>query len=458
MITNTHSPQLTQAASPEEMLLAFRTYFQVRYPYWKGQIVACFIDQIRHKPGKKCRFLYRLRLQEPERAYDQWFVGTMALGRGGGRAGKRPFTTNGHKTRPGGWLPNDHWPEMNMKLTAFPHDGRLPALKTLLDPTKVQEIAQNQAAAFGLAPNWRCETVTVHQAKYMPFKRCVLRYEFTWVSPVGTKKHHTVYSKTYKDDSSGYVYNAINLLWQAALETQGELHIPQPLCHLAEFNTVWQAAWSGNPLGQTVADGSWQAYLPAIARGLAQIHLLEMDDPDFHLKPMPSIADMLENSRGDLADIEAFFDDPQEQTLQELTQVMARLTDEADFDTATIPQTPVHGTFKMAQILVNGTEIAIVDFDSVAQGDPLYDVAEFIASIIALRSKNGLSADEVSQGVQSFIAAYAESVPWACDPSRINWYTTNFLLSKIHSMLKGIKTRDETYLQEMLEITDWRLD
>lgn len=438
-------PLLAQAANPEAMLGAFKRYFRRRYPEWADRISACLIGQIRYKPGKYCRFIYQLRLRGEQGEFDQWFVGKMYPE---GRI-PRPdelciddgASGNGH------WMPVDYWPEMGLVLSAFPFDRKLPHLSKLVDLAEVGQLAQNHPEAFGLTPDWHCKRVTVHQVNYKPRKRCVLRYDFDWRGPAGELRHPSVYSKTYSTRKSDYIYTALRSTWEGLSRRKSALLVPRPMCYFKSLNTIWQEAWNGTPLSEMIIKGDWDTHLPRIAESLAALHLGDFDC--FELRPAPSLAKILENVHGDEADIAVFFGG----TRPEIRGVVAELeAQQTRLNSVQVPSTPIHGTFKLSQILVGETGVAVVDFDGVAVGDPLYDVAEFIASILVLRAKHGLSTERVASGIGPFLRTYADQVLWACDLARIRWYTTAFLLAHIHSLLKRLKIQNEEQFMMSLEI------
>jgi thiamine kinase-like enzyme len=89
-------------------------------------------------------------------------------------------------------------------------------------------------------------------------------------------------------------------------------------------------------------------------------------------------------------------------------------------------------------MLMRGAELALVDFDAVAMGDPHYDVAEFIASLQYLELSRGLSRQRLANAAKAFYESYAALVPWTCDRGRIAWYARAFLITKMFSSIKNL--------------------
>ncbi|MEM7118040.1 MAG: aminoglycoside phosphotransferase family protein [Chloroflexota bacterium] len=422
-------PRLREAANPERMLPAFRSYFKQTYPDRSEQLTDCFIDQIRYKPGRYSRYLYRLRVDN----VDQWFIGQLPV------QGKEPSVKKRQAWDElplnGVWRALAFWDDFGMQLQTFPYDKNLTQVPALLDPKVVCSLAQAQAESFGLTDVWTCEDAVIQQVKYMPSKRCVLRYDFDWRGPAGERKQTAVYSKTYGKGDGKTVYETLHALWQ---QTADGFVIPKPIAYFDDTNTSWQAAWPGQDYTDIIRAGDWESYLPDIAKRLAALHQQQLDG--LAKNDEVSLTAVLENAHDQEEDVNDFFDAPR----PELRQIVADL--EARYPALAaqaVPQTLVHGTFKISQIMVNGDEIALVDFDSVTVGDPWYDVAEFISSLVTLEAKHDIPAAKIVAGIKTFLNTYTAEVSWPCDLERIRWYATAFIAARLHSLLKGLKIQTE---------------
>src|SRR5262249_47604051 len=117
-----------------------------------------------------------------------------------------------------------------------------------------------------------------------------------------------------------------------------------------------------------------------------------------------------------------------------------------------LPRSLIHGTFKIAQLLVRDGKLGLVDFDSVAHGDPLYDVAEFVASYLYLTATHDLSTVAAARGIDRFLARYEEHTPWPCERERIMWYVTAFLLGKLNASLKSLEWSGDDEVEPALTL------
>jgi thiamine kinase-like enzyme len=105
----------------------------------------------------------------------------------------------------------------------------------------------------------------------------------------------------------------------------------------------------------------------------------------------------------------------------------------------TVPCVPIHGACRVEQMLVRDTELALVDFDAVADGDPYYDVAEFIASLQYLEISRGFARARLDRAAELFYDHYCELVPgFQRDDRRVAWYARAFLITKMLSSIKNL--------------------
>ncbi len=451
---------IARAIDPEAMATAFGDFFAREYQGLGLRVRRCEISRVYHKPGRECTVTYRLRGRDREgREFDNWFVGRISeTGEAREpRSGARPAGDTGC----GFWKPVSHWPELRMQLSAFPYDARLSGLGQLLSPDFIMRQIGQHLPRFGLSEPWRCEGVECQRIKYRAGKRCVLRYEARMVDGRGGNRLVVFYGKTYDDDKSRYVFEMLQQICRSAPCRNGLLQIPEPILHLDGANTLWQRAWEGKRLVAAGREAGWEnlpssGWLPGIAAMLAALQQIELGDAP--LKSLPASAALLESALEDVADILAFAPE-RRAVLARSIEVLERSAPGPGRD---LPRSTVHGTFKIAQILCRDSELALVDFDSIARGDPLHDVAEFLASVAFLRVSDAVPAEPLARSAEIFLTCYEAQVPWACDRQRVAWYAVVLLLGKIHSALK--KHRSEAgrldaalrVLQEWLDRAEHR--
>ncbi len=427
-------PRLQQAADPKIMAAAFEALFRGQYPGRGLKVNDCQISRFQHKPGKECNITYRLSGHDRNRrSYEQWIFAKMSANGGP----PMPAPNDQPLQWPGCdfWKPVSAWQEMNMMLHAFPYDVKMPYLGRLLEPEFVKQEIEARLASFGLSSAWTCREVTCHKIKYMPTRRCVLRYDLVAADAANHQQHLVFYSKTYNSANSRYVYDVLRAICMSPACSSGMLNIPAPIANLDGSNTLWQHAWEGTKFGSVMRERGWvnlpqSGFMPKIATMLAALHQIEI--PHLHLAGGPMPAKAIENAHGDAEDIAEFLPE-QHAVLAAAAQTLADLTPEVAVDST---RATIHGSFKVAQLLCREQDLALVDFDSISRGDPLYDVAEFFASILYLIVSDGIPAAAMIASVESFWSEYQKQVSWRCDRRRLAWYLVAFILGKMHSSLK----------------------
>jgi hypothetical protein len=454
-------PHLQKALDPQAMAPAFEEFFRAEYPNRELKVDELQIGRVYYKPDKNCGIIYRLSYRDQEnRPLELMFYGKMPAN---GKANAKP-----EREQPtqwpgcGFWKPVSFWPEMDMVLHTFPYDPELPYLGQLLEIDFVKQQVEENLDGFGLPSGWKCLEITPFLGKYRPNKRCILRYQLVMADAAGNRRQFVFYSKTYDSPQSRYVYGIVRKLYASPACASGQLNIPRPLAHLDSANTLWLLAWEGRNFNATMQQQGWEhlpqsGFMPKIAGMLAALHQIDMTE--LQLVPGPSPASVLENMRGDIDDIARFLPE-QRPVLDELIRI---LEDAAGGLEADAPQATIHGTFKVAQILCRDdpdgrSQLALVDFDSVACGDPLYDVAEFIASLLYLRMTDRIPAASIMESVEIFLTSYQKQVPWVCDRRRLAWYVIAFLLGKMHSSLKRLEVTAGENLDEAFALVHEWLD
>ncbi|MFQ5627332.1 MAG: phosphotransferase family protein [bacterium] len=429
-------PQLAKALNAAMMEPILENFLKEEYPDRNLHFKRFQIGRVFHRPGKDCRILYRMFCKNGDGKYKKLLLSGIISAR------KNGYHKSQQEVRDswpgcGAWKPVSFLPDLALKLYTFPYDPKLPYLGRLLEPETVSQfVEQHQEKGFGLSKEWKFVKVKPQIRKYRPYKRCLLRYRAIFENSRGEQQNIFFYGKTYNTDQSRYVFEALSRIGNNPANKNGVLNIPRVIAHIDNANTIWQLEWRGINFSRTIEKNfGWErlhesGYLPKIAAMIAALHCVEIPDEYLDSGPRPQV--ILENSNSHIIDILEFLPG-KEKLLKHLAGKYANL---APADDVSIPKTTIHGTFKLAQILCRDGQLALVDFDSIAHGDPLYDIAEFASSLIFLSVSDGISKTSTSRSLEIFLSEYENRVQWACDRKRLAWYIVAFLLGKIHATLK----------------------
>ncbi len=422
---------------------AMSTHFEAHFRNAAGMAVEkCAIEKVYYRPGRRCNVLYRLTFRHGTNGQaEQWFFGSVfPSGSANNRFQDAVAKLNGASklndfARPPVSLHDD----LDMVLWTFPNDANMPGLALMLDADFVKNEIENSLAEFGYSPAWRVENLSFDRVKYMPGKRCVLRFQVTLVGSGGDSRTARFYSKTYHDAKSRYHFESLQKAYQHLTTSSARVRIPRPIRHLAVANTIWQEEWPGQPLLDEIENFEWKYLFQRIAAAVADVHKSNMR----HLRRGPDLDEALKTALDDGAELVDL--------VPELRPSLLPLFDclvnvKKSFAHETLPSAPIHGAIRLEQMLTCEDEIALVDFDALALGDPLFDVAELIASLQFLELRDGVSRSRLEAATIWFLESYAAQVPWSCDRRRLAWYAMAFLISK---MFLAVKNLDRQAFQKL---------
>ena len=441
-------PHLGLATNPVAMAQVFAENFRPLLAESGWDVEKCAIEWLQHRRGGRCRLLYRLTLRDlAGRKTDQWFFGKLL------REGKaRPMYEEALRSailQNGFWPPVNFWPELEMVVWTFPNDPDMPHLVRAVNTNLIRAQLNANLPAWGLSERWRCEQVEFERVKYMPGKRCVLRYNARLADPSGENRRLEFFSKTYSDGKSRLHHQVLQNIYDRLGRV---LNVPRPLKYVEDANTFWQEPWDGRPLIDSLDDWNWEELFPRLAETLAVLHKSRGDG----FPPSNTLERAYEAAREDAQTLEWLLPEYGSRFREALAALAAA---KKILAAQPVPPAPIHGTMRIEQFLVRDREIALVDFDAAALGDPLYDLAEFVSSLQYLAFSRGLAADRLTKAAEFFQTQYAKQVPWPCEARRVAWYVVVSLLNKMHETVRSLDSDVVRQLDGILQIMDrWSAD
>ena len=301
-----------------------------------------------------------------------------------------------------------HLPDLDMIIWAFPNDPQLEHLPELMDLKKVQTYLSDQNGwGLDFHSDKQVRVLSATMVRYKPELRCTIRYELEWDTPL-TPKPFAIYAKTFSNEHCQVIYERAKYFAQQSVNGSGEFLVAKPLGLQETMNTIWQDAVSGRSLLEIINQSNYHDLLTAVAKGLAQFHKSHLS-----ISRTMSHKDRLAEARKRLAKIYQSFPERQDSLKSFLAELEERTT---EFSSS--PETVIHGDFHIEQLLLSDGKLVLFDFDDLALGDPLQDVADFMAQLHFYEYEASF-ANHMSM---DFWHAYADHVAWDVSPERLDWH------------------------------------
>ncbi|MEY2477760.1 MAG: hypothetical protein QOG87_3075 [Actinomycetota bacterium] len=274
----------------------------------------------------------------------------------------------------------------NLVVHRFPIDPELPTLADAADPAVVSHVLGSTLEGLQGA-----DVVLGHYGRR---ERCVLRYD-------QNPGNAAMYGKVWTDDRGALVSDTIDAL----AGRLGPAAVPRLLAYVPGLRLALLEALAG---------------VPALAAGLSGTG----PDPRRLVGDAAAVAAALHG--GDLRLPTSRAIDVELDELRGLVDMMATVAPElaAGFDgllrdivtaaaiTDPLPSGPTHGDFTPSQLLSDGDECGLVDFDSMAMAEPALDLGQYLAYLRLAGAKAGVPAEALGR---LFLAEYAATAGMSAD-------------------------------------------
>ncbi len=247
-------------------------------------------------------------------------------------------------------------------------------------------------AAAGLA------VTDIDILKYKPRRRAVLRYHLArapWAHVIG---------KVFRDERAGRLFDIQAHLWESGFGPLAEdgIRVAEPIAVLPELRAFLQEQVPGHTLNELfAADVPLNAQVERTAAGLAKLHSVSWR-PDWS----PLNAYGLDTEVAQLAVYAADLTALRPDLTGDVADLLEALRGWARQLPAPAQLRPVHRDFYYSQVLVDGPNLALIDFDLIALGDPAIDVANFLAHLTFLGLDLAGDADRLRPQAERFLTAY----------------------------------------------------
>lgn len=284
-------------------------------------------------------------------------------------------------------------------IQVFPFDARLPGLRKIVAGAPEMRRLVSPGGAEHIV-SWRADVV-----RYRPDMRAMARVE---VVHGGGRQGQTerVYAKAYREIEDGQ--RAYDLL--AAIAARAEppdgFHAPRPLAWDPGLRTLLIAEATGDRLLDIIRQNDDNLAPRAVRRAARAV--AAMHDSDIAPALLPAASPDRDHQFAEVSGQLLRVFPERADAIQELVSQI-----EAVFRPA--PPRPTHYDLKQGHILVDPAVVTILDFDKMAMGDPLIDVANVVATLSAEREGSTRRAARRESLAELFVEEYFSCVPaeWA---------------------------------------------
>ena len=332
-------------------------------------------------------------------------------------AGSEPFESAGWRA---------YLPDLRLVVDRHPADVGLPAMPALTDPAAARVTLQT---ALRNGADTRAELTLAAAAptvvRYREGLRCTIVYSLDYPAGAATVGPAGVVAKVYEGDEGRHTYAAMTALWNSPLRFSSTVRIAEPLAFLPEINVVLQELVPGTI---SLKDHLKQAFAAGVAPGVTALTelvrksgrgLAELHTCGAAAGPDVTLDDQIAAVRVAVTQLDTALADSSA-AIEPLVQGLER----AAAEIPAAPLVPTHRSFRPAQILLDGENIAFLDFDGYCRAEPGLDLALFRTTLVdlclrALEADDEAPSAEVQRERQaqldslcaSFLAGYEEVAP-----------------------------------------------
>jgi Ser/Thr protein kinase RdoA (MazF antagonist) len=270
---------------------------------------------------------------------------------------------------------------------------------------------------------WRMRDLEVEPVHYKPGRRCTLRYCVTLDHfERGESQRVYLFGKAYRDDRWRQSFETLDSTWKASVASGGAWRAARPIAAVGPWRFVVETAVPGERFRQVLADltpdNARRDQLRQVGRHLEAVALAvhAMQQAPIRSGPRLDITVLLTAQRRNLD----YLHSVHETTARELERLRAEIERVA----AATPASDLvlsHGDFAHGNVMLNGNEVGIIDFDRLSQAEPAYDVACFLTHLTSFALRHPRRAAYMQPLCDQFRAAYLDLAP-DVSPRRLALY------------------------------------
>jgi thiamine kinase-like enzyme len=264
-----------------------------------------------------------------------------------------------------------HFVKYKMVGWFFPYDPVMPWLPKILAEEEIKPYFSDSLLAQSNGSSWTIKDIAFTVINYRPEIRCTCRYDIQ----DNTGNALTLYGKTFADEKGDEIFRRTAYFHQRMQNKAESFAIAKPLGYDAALHTVWLDGLNGDPLLDKINEQNCDALMVRLAKHLADFNSVALDGLDI-LTEEEQLAEIQKKS----VKLQVAFPC----LANRIEDILTSLKQE-------IPGNPlsslrlIHGDFHIEQLLLlEDNRLALFDFDELAIGHPLVDVANFAAALSTL--------------------------------------------------------------------------
>lgn len=294
-----------------------------------------------------------------------------------------------------------HLAEIDTLLWAWPNDPAMPQLATLVDPARLgahlPDMLRPPAGAL----------VQAEVLRYEPERRATLRCGLPAAAAPGLVRW--VYGKTFQDEGTALqLQQRFDHFWQLARVDPLAPEVARPLGWDRATRTFWQDAAPGLPLMDLAKAHDALPEFERIGCALGKLHLAVL--PTGAHRPTGHWLAELQRRVQKIG-----------RALPGLLSRAERLGETLETSALQLPaaaQSLIHGDFHPEQVWLCGARVVFFDFDEIALGNPMEDLAEFMVKL----EQQGASPERVRHQFDALLAGYRTVAARLFNPEWLRWH------------------------------------
>lgn len=367
---------------------------------------------------------------------------------------------------------------LNMSLSVYPIDGLIPTLVDATNPSKVASLLA-ETLPEALAGTFTIQEVHQFLAHYGRYKRCVLRYAIDGVhTETQTPQQVTVYGKLDADGLGATTVDIISALHERLSEPElpYRFKIPHSLGFFPEYQLLLMEALPGKPFFKPLLK-AWIDKSNHQAAGIENSSHEEEANLEKAIQTCALIAATLHGSNiqlGPRTSLELQIDKLLEETevlshvFPEVgAQVKSWIDQTVEFAQAypAMPACFSHGDFTYTQLIFDGKNGGLVDFDTMCQAEPAQDLGHYLAyqrlNIIKDQDPNSpFPSDEIEHLCAVFLDTYIETAKaWIPDEELLRGRVAIYeLISLIRLTLHSWEKMKGSRLKQTMTLLEERIE